>query len=205
MNIIRLITPVSLIKYFKMLRSRIRFKSARIDSAYVSINAKISEKVVVSPDCIIEGNCEIGKYTYMQSGCNINNTCIGKFCSIGNNVLINPWQHPIDLVSTSPKLYRNILKWGGYSDTPRQTIIGNDVWIGSGSCILEGIKIGDGAVIGANSVVTRDVPAYAIVVGNPARVIRYRFDSNKIEIINSVHWWDWGSEELQKNLDFFVK
>ena len=113
MNVIRKILPVSLIKYCKMLRARFHFNQARIDSGYVSIKCQIGRNVVIAPDCVIEDDVIIGDYTYMQSGCNVNNTYIGKFCSIGNNVLINPWQHPLDLTSSSPKLYRNIINWGG--------------------------------------------------------------------------------------------
>lgn len=203
MNIFRKIIPVSWIKYYKMLRARFRFSDARIDSGYVSINCQIGRKVVIAPDCVIEDDVIIGDYTYMQSGCNVNNTCIGKFCSIGNNVLINPWQHPLNLISSSPKLYRNILKWGGYIDTPKQTVIGNDVWIGSGSCILDNITIGDGAVIGANSVVTKDVPPYAICVGNPAKIIKYRFDDTKIKQLLDEKWWNWDDEKIRINEHIF--
>ena len=81
--------------------------------------------------------------------------------------------------------------------------IGNDVWIGMNSCILQGITIGDGVVIGAGSVVTKDVPPYAIVAGNPARILKYRFDSAMIEKLVSLKWWDLPIEVIRKNISSF--
>lgn len=83
------------------------------------------------------------------------------------------------------------------------TIIGNDVVIGVNALVLSGVKIGDGAVVGAGSVVTKDVPPYAIVAGNPARIIRYRFSEEQIKALLRIRWWDWSMEEIKEFIDYF--
>ena len=187
-----------------MLKSRLKFKNCRIDSAYVSTRAKLEDHIVIAEDSVIEPTVKIGRYTYMQANCNLNNCIMGSFCSLGNNVLIGPWQHPLNLMSTSPKIYRDILG-GDFSDKPLQTTIGNDVWIGSNVIIIGGITIGNGAVIGAGSVVTKDVPDYAVVVGNPSRILRYRFSATDREKIDRLNWWNWNNDEIVKNKKIFEK
>jgi acetyltransferase-like isoleucine patch superfamily enzyme len=83
------------------------------------------------------------------------------------------------------------------------TIIGNDVWIGNSVVIKGGVMIGDGAVVGAVAVVTHDVPAYAIVAGVPATIIKYRFDDEKIRRLLETKWWDWSDDEIRRNREFF--
>lgn len=119
---------------------------------------------------------------------------VGKFCSIADNVSVFlGGEHRIDWITTYPF---NVLvpegsQFSGHPKTKGDVIIGNDVWIGSGAVILSGVHVGNGAVIGARSVVTRDVPAYGIASGNPAKFIRYRFSSEVIEAFEQIAWWDW--------------
>lgn len=194
--------PAGLFEYIRIMRNRHEFKYCKIDSAYVCKGAKLEDHITIPKNCIIQDNVSIGRYTYMQMGCNINNAVIGRFCSLGDNVLVGPWSHPLDRVSTSPRIYREILQ-EEYEDMPDKTEIGNDVWIGSNAVIMGGVHVGDGAVIGASAVVTKDVPAYAIAVGNPARVIRYRFDENETKKLQVVQWWTWEDKEIQgKGIEF---
>ena len=132
---------------------------------------------------------------------------IGKFCSIAKGVefIMNGANHRMSCISTYP-FYIMGGDWGSalkpHSDElplKGDTVIGNDVWIGQNVTILPGIHIGDGAIIGANSVVSKDVPAYAISAGNPCRVKKYRFAEEDIQILEEVKWWDWNIEKIEAN------
>ena len=128
---------------------------------------------------------------------------IGKFCQIASGVefVMNGANHQMNAVSTFP--FYTLEGWEQtpptQSDLPIKgdTIIGNDVWIGQNATILPGVHIGDGAIIGANSVVGSDVQAYTVVVGNPARPIRKRFDDELIDIIEKLKWWDKSIEDFE--------
>lgn len=129
---------------------------------------------------------------------------IGSFCSIAEEVVIfGGGEHRTDWATTFPLRIAfddEFAGLDGHPSTKGITKIGNDVWIGFRSIILSGVTIGDGAVIGAGSVVSRDVPAYAIVVGNPARLIRYRFSVEDINKLLSMKWWNWSLEKIIKNI-----
>lgn len=124
----------------------------------------------------------IGKYAYIGSDCVIGNAEIGNYTCIADNVQIGGMEHPYWDLSMSPKLTTQYV----YGN---KTIIGHDVWIAAGSIIKQGVTIGDGAVIGANSFVTKDVPPYAIVFGTPAQLYKYRFDKELIEKIKGSDYW----------------
>lgn len=121
---------------------------------------------------------------------------IGKFCQIASGVefVMNGANHQMNAVSTFP--FYTLEGWDMQAPTTEDmplkgnTMIGNDVWIGQNAVILPGIKIGDGAIIGANSVVGRDVEPYTIVIGNPAKTLRKRFDDELIELLLQFKWWD---------------
>lgn len=143
------------------------------------------------------------EYSFCGYDCEIIHTKIGKFTSIANNVKIGGGMHPIDWVSTSPVFYEGrdsvTYKFSKHSRTKiKTTLIGNDVWIGEGVIIKQGVKIGDGAVVGMGSVVTKDVLPYAIVGGVPAKLIKYRFDSKRIEQLRDSKWWDLDNDTLHK-------
>ncbi len=137
----------------------------------------------------------IGKHSYMGEGCWVydRNTRIGSFCAIAHNVLIGAGQHPLGFLSVHPFQYTNNFIRHKQStssfESYRPVTIGNDVWIGYNVAIMDGLKIGDGAVIGSNAVVTKDIPPYAIAVGVPAKVIRYRFDEQIISELLDIKWW----------------
>ena len=129
---------------------------------------------------------------------------IGRYCSLGQNIRYFGGNHPIDYASTTPYFYNK--NWCGFDveDIKRETLnIANDVWIGYGTLITSKCKkIGNGAIIGAGSVVTKDVEPYSIVVGSPAKVIKYRFKKDTIELLEKSKWWELTPEELIKFYNF---
>lgn len=148
---------------------------------------------------------EIGAYSYLRSACELYAvSSIGRFCSIGNNVIIglDRHEHPMNWLSTS--LYNSTLteKYQQANSSVRSDVtIGHDCWIGRDACIMSGVHIGNGAIVAARSVVTSDVPAYAVVAGTPARVLRYRFSDEWIARLEAVRWWDFPVDVLDQ-LDF---
>lgn len=156
-------------------------------------------------DNMISGST-IGDYTYTASNTKIYNSDIGKYCSISWNVTIGPHEHLTERWSTHGFSYLsryNIVKKNISLGTVERTSIGHDVWIGCNVVIIRGVKIGNGAVIGAGSVITRDVPKYAIVVGNPATVLKYRFSNPTIMEIEESKWWEWPEEKIRENIELF--
>ena len=154
-------------------------------------------------------NVAIGDYTYLSRHALVANTTIGKFCSIGPNLCCGQGLHPTAGVSTHPMFY-SPAKQNGVTLSPepqftetKQTNIGNDVYIGANVFILDGVTIGDGAVIGAGAVVTRDIPPYAIAVGVPAHVIKYRFDPDTIQALLQRQWWNAPDSQLPEVAQHF--
>ena len=168
----------------------------------------------------IHHSLSMGAFSYAVSGYFF--ACrIGRYCSIGENVQAGRGDHPLDWLSTSPFQYmdrREVFStegfdfpdgesWSSYQkpnplpqrcpNIVKPIEIGNDVWIGQGAYLKPGITIGNGAVIGANSVVTRDVPDYAVIAGNPARIIRMRFEDSIIDRLEKVEWWSYAIWDLQ--------
>ena len=143
---------------------------------------------------------ELGEYSYISQFSLVNKTVIGKFCSIANNVSIGLWQHDIDVTTHTFHLYETsggfVKGYKNFKADSVTTRIGNDVWVGSSVVIMKGVTVGNGVIIGAGSVVTKDVPDYAIVIGQPAKVHKYRYDDETIELFESVKWWDKSREEL---------
>jgi virginiamycin A acetyltransferase len=152
---------------------------------------------------------EIGKYSY--GGCfNTDNirafTKIGRYCSFAENVYIYNANHPHKFKSTHPFFYDPSFSYVESEQINRRCIeIGNDVWIGQNAIILPSVtNIGDGAVIGAGTIVTKNVPDYAVVVGNPGKVIKYRFSEQMIRKLKDEQWWNRDIKELQKSLGEFL-
>ena len=157
------------------------------------LNSNINKRAKVFTGSLVY-NSSLDRYSYIGYDCDVINCEIGAFCSIADGVIIGGAQHPLNWVSTSPVFYKADGGTGlhlGSLDIPKnkRTIIGHDVWIGHRAILMQGITIGNGAVIGAGAVVTKDVPPYAIVAGVPAKIIRYRFDENTIAQLQSTQWW----------------
>ena len=180
------------------------------------INSSIHKTAKINSGATIV-NSTIGRYTYTCYDDEIVNCEIGQFCSISDEVVIGGAEHPIDWVSTSP-VFQNVKHSGPkrkFSEFDfegiKKTVIGNDVWIGRRAIIKAGVTVGDGAVIGSGSVVTKDVPPYAIVGGVPAKILKFRFDEETIKELNQSEWWNLTEEELElaadkiRNADDFVK
>jgi acetyltransferase-like isoleucine patch superfamily enzyme len=155
-------------------------------------------------------NVELGDFTYVAADCFINNTKIGKFCSIGQDVKCGLGMHPSEtFVSTHPVFYSTLRQCGttfvkeNKFDEYAPVEIGNDVWIGASAIIRDGVKIGDGAIVGAGSVVVSDVPAYGIVGGIPAKLIRYRFDQVVIDQLLALKWWDQDINWIKSKVECF--
>src|ERR1700712_5916546 len=152
-------------------------------------------------------------YSYVVNDAQITYTTIGKFCSIAAMTRINPGNHPMHRATQAHFTYRASAYFAGESDEAEffdwrrqhHVHIGHDVWIGHGAIVLPGRNIGTGAVIAAGAIVTKDVPAYTIVAGNPARPIRRRF-TEKVETgLMDLAWWDWDHETLRLALPDFRK
>lgn len=156
----------------------------------------------------------VGKHSYgfgqfFYKGINIEK--IGAFCSIADNIQVALANHPTQYISTHPFFY--LSTFGEFIKKDNKDIIGrsksekisigNDVWIGTNVTLLPAISIGNGVIIGAGSVVTKDVPDYAVVAGVPAKILRFRFSDSEIEILNRIKWWEWSDSEIKKNVDFF--
>lgn len=165
---------------------------------YVSIGERVILREVV-----------VGDYSYFERHGEAVYTSIGKFCSIAANVRINALAHPIERVTTHKITYRpnEYFKYAGVDGAFRErrrasaVRIGNDVWIGHGAVVMPGVSIADGAVVGANAVVTRDVDAYAIVAGSPARTLRFRFPEDVRAGLAELAWWDWPADRLAEALE----
>lgn len=162
---------------------------------------------------ILKGKCfEIGEFTYgepvVMQWDDSTRLHIGKYCSIASGVtILLGGNHRTDWVTTYPF---NVLSAAfprahgivGHPATKGDIVIGNDVWIGHGATILSGVHIGDGAVVGAHAVVATDVEPYTIVVGNPAKTVRKRFDEDTICALLNIQWWNWSPEKINQEVDY---
>jgi virginiamycin A acetyltransferase len=183
----------------------------RLYSLLYKIDVKISKwfprttKFAFMKDDPKYGRYEVGEYSYGKPliirGKKCGRLKIGKFCSISSEVkILLSGDHRIDWISTYP--FTGLFQDTTISGFPKlrgDTIIGNDVWIGYGAAIMAGVSIGNGAVIAAFSVVTKNVEPFAIVGGNPIRFIRFRFEKHIIDQLQNIAWWDWPEEKIKSN------
>lgn len=178
---------------------------------------QVAGSLIIEPPIAIGqyrvSNVEIGFATYLNGNGEVANTKIGRFCSIASGCLICPSNHRLDYFSTHPiyagindgssglrgiqeydKILQQISLHEDFLSNPEtksnEVTIGNDVWIGTNCIILAGVHVGNGSVIGAGSVVTKHVPPYSVVAGNPAKIIRRRFDESLIQRLEMLSWWN---------------
>ena len=186
------------------------------DMVRVAPGARILRSTVCGPInmeriSLIGPEAKIGKYCSLNQDAFVIRADVGAFCAFGARTAINPSNHPIDWLSIhefqyNPTAYGWISEYNDVNRIERtpdmlpRVSIGNDVWIGNGVNVL-GVNIGDGAVVAAGSIVTRDVPPYAIVAGSPATVRRYRFEDKIIERFLLAKWWELELEQI-KDLPF---
>ena len=178
-----------------------------VDARWTHVSGLLS---VEAPASIMHmharGACSVGAFTYSDRDCELNECDVGRYCSIGAHVVIGPGEHALDFLTTHPIATDEIGWIAGFAGDPsyarfcstgasrpvpsqQRTTIGSDVWIGSHSIVTQGVAVGVGAVIACGSVVTHDVPPFAIVAGAPARVLRRRFDAPLVERIIRSQWW----------------
>jgi len=177
--------------YFKFL---LYFRNVKADDGLF-----ISKKSVISSDTVIGSGSRInGRILIKGSG-----KCeIGKYCALGSDIKIITSNHDTSFMNLQLSLQRRI---GAETKAAsrKNIVIGHNVWIGDSVIILPGVEIGNGVVIGAGSVVTKDVPSYAIAAGNPAKIIKYRFNSEKIIEIEELRWWNWSLQKMKSNIELF--
>lgn len=181
-------------KYFRGVTIR---RNAQVVSSALSDWVHISNYANV-----IESS--IGRYSSIGKYSNLYYVNMGSFCSISWNVSIGATQHNIHYLTTHAFPYISMFDFTDSDNRKKtKTNIGHDVWIGTGAIIMPGITIGNGAIIGAGSIVTKDVLAYSIVVGNPATILRMRFENDIIENLENLKWWDWSTEKIDNHLYLF--
>lgn len=183
-------------------------KLARLLPGAKVLNSVLSDYSSVGHDAEVI-NTELGAYSYVSAGARVANCKIGPFCSIGNKVFIAPGIHPSGLISTHPIFYSSAGQCGTvwlteptFNENLRATV-GADVWIGLNAIVLDGVNVGVGAIIGAGAVVTKDVPPYAVVLGVPAKIVKYRFEASIIERLILSKWWLVSPKLLRDNISVF--
>jgi acetyltransferase-like isoleucine patch superfamily enzyme len=178
---------------------------------YVFLGRMFGEVTLEAPanifNAVIRGECQVGAFSFFNSSCEFNSSTMGRYCSIGQHVIVNPGMHPTNFLSTSPmasdaagvsagmtqsRLYKSIALT--HQLRPQQTKnnrveIGHDVWVGARAIIMRGVRIGTGAIVAANAVVTKDVPPFTVVGGVPAQIIKYRFEPALANRILASEWW----------------
>lgn len=192
----------------QIIKNKFRFLlNKRISLSSIIFDSRIDKTAAIRQNVRLY-HVMLGRYSYIGRNSLIQHAEIGSFCSISEDCNIGMPSHPTTFVSTSPVFLQgsNYLHVNfasiPYDDCPN-TVIGNDVWIGARAQIKSGVFIGNGAVIAAGAVVTKDVPAYAIVGGVPAHTIRYRFDAETIKEIEKTEWWNWSEERIIENKEKF--
>lgn len=178
-------------RILKKIYFKYKFPKTVIHSTNVSGAAILAQHISIAEGVLIGANVKIDSYSYVNRYTEIGSAEIGRFCSIASFCSIGVDNHPTDWISASPFLKGAIKsKSNGYIDEVERPVIGNDVWVGAHAVILKGVHIGDGAIVAAGAVVTKDVPPFAIVGGVPAKIIKFRFDQDTINKLTALQWWN---------------
>lgn len=199
----------SLIKYANTsardIENKQRFKNAIIDEdCTFSLDSTVGNNSHILKGAIIN-HSKIGSFTYL--GCNtlVQNATIGNYCSISHDVILGLGTHPLGFFSTSPIFYKvnntfkiQLTEEDIFIDEYKPIIIGSDVWIGARAIVLDGVTVGHGAVLAAGTIVTKDVPPYAIMGGVPGKLIRYRFSENVRNELLGTKWWENDAKDVYK-------
>lgn len=173
-------------------------------------NCSLANYVAVQTGCELT-KTQIGRYSYVGRETNLNEVSVGSFSSIGPRTLLGCGEHPSNLISTAPLFYSTRRQCGiafaakDHFEERKPITLGHDVWLGAHVFVRDGVTIGDGAIVAAGSVVTKDVPPYAIVGGVPAKIIRTRFAESEIARLLAVRWWDWDETRLRANQPWFAQ
>jgi acetyltransferase-like isoleucine patch superfamily enzyme len=193
---------------FKHSKLLIKYKTLNLKGIVFIRNSTFGKNNLVHASMI--QNCAIGDYTYISKNTYLKNCVIGKYCCIAPNVAIGYGEHPTNtFVSVHPVFYANTNFLGytfgkeNYFEEHHKTTIGNDVWVGANVIIKGGVKIGNGAIVAAGAVVTKDVADYTIVGGVPAKLIKARFEQDEISFLQDYKWWDKDFDFLRKNYLLF--
>ncbi|MFZ5674217.1 MAG: chloramphenicol acetyltransferase [Pseudomonadota bacterium] len=152
-----------------------------------------------------------GDYSYTDRYADIAYSTLGKFANVAAFVRLNPSEHPYQRASLHHFMYRSEYYWPEEPGEKalfdwrrsRPVMLGHDTWIGHGSVIMKGVTVGDGAIVGSLSVVTKDVPPYAIVAGKPAQLLKWRHPHDIADRLRALAWWDWDHETLRRALPDF--
>ena len=161
--------------------------------------------IKIARGSIISHKTEIGRYTRINAASHIGTCTIGAFCAIAGRLIVRSANHHVNYLNMQDYFQTTVLKSKikVAGKTKGDTCIGHGVWIGDSVIVLSGVKIGNGAVIGAGSVVTKSIPPFSIAVGNPARVIKQRFSTEIIKAIEDLEWWNWDTSQLKNNKHLF--
>ncbi|RQO76828.1 acetyltransferase [Aquitalea sp. FJL05] len=175
----------------------IKYPTCTISTNFILPGVALGQGVIIKEHVKIYRNVAIGNHTFINEGTQIdaNTRSIGKYCSISHGVKIGMGPHPLDFFSTSPlfyQKYRGMVNEDFYDEYQDKgyTVIGHDVFIAANAIVVAGVTVGDGAVIAAGAVVTKDIPPYAVAAGVPAKIIKYRFDEKTRDKLLESKWWD---------------